>query len=250
MKVLVTLAVKSEFAPWRRLRRFEQAGDCPVPAHSTRIANAEVTAVLVGVGARNLAALRQLLSEARFDHAVVAGLAGGLIAEHRPGDILAARSVCGEEPGSSRASDDALFRLAVESGAKPVDRFLSLGRIAQTPEEKSRLGRTADAVDMESLAVMNALALHGIPAVAIRAIADPVELSLPCDFEATLDERGEIRMALVLRRLLWTPQRWAGMVAFALESHRAAEKLAHYLDGFMEMLAAQLQFEECSVQAV
>jgi hypothetical protein len=127
----------------------------------------------------------------------------------------------------------------VACGAKQVERFLSSARIFRTPEERSRFSSLADALEMESLAVMNELFVRGVPSVAIRAIADPVHLTLPCDFQAALDERGEISTSRLLTQMVWAPWRWPPMISFALDSYRATVKLARFLDGYVQALVAQ-----------
>lgn len=222
--------------------------DRQIPAFRASVGAADVTVVLLGTGALNLGALTWSLSGVLPNIAVVAGLAGGLKSEQGTGDILVARSVCGEDLSPGLESDELLVQAAVAAGAKQVGRFLSVARILRTPEEKSRFSPLADVLEMESLKAMNELMLRGVPAVAIRAIADPVHLALPCDFEAALDERGEIRVSSVLAQVVWAPKQWSRMISFAMNSYRATVNLARLLDRYVQLLAAQKGFEKCQVQ--
>src|SRR5512146_10556 len=117
MKILVTFAVDWELRPWRRLRDFRQDRSDARVFHA-QIAGSGIMAVLTGVGAQNaVRTLRDCLAEAP-DLCVVSGLAGGLKHQHRSGDVLAARTVRQPAAAESITSDERLFNLAVECGAK------------------------------------------------------------------------------------------------------------------------------------
>ncbi len=242
LKILATFALRHELAPWQRLRHFRPVEAGPLPTFQTTLGNAEVTAVLVGTGARRAGSLLQRLPH--MPHlAIVAGVAGGLKAEHQSGDLLVAKHVTGEDTSRSCTSDGALVQAAAAMGAKQVERFLSLPRTLNTPEEKSRFGFLADAVEMESLAVMNELLAYGVPAVAIRAVSDPVNVPLPCDFEKALDEAGEIRASRLLAQMVWPPQKWWRMIEFSINGYRATVKLARFLDRYIPAVSEQKSFE-------
>ena len=51
-------------------------------------------------------------------------------------------------------SSDPLVSFAIECGAKVVARFLTTPRIVGRADEKSHLGESADAVEMESFGVL------------------------------------------------------------------------------------------------
>ena len=247
LRILAIFALRHEFAPWRRLHDFRPVKTDLIPAFHAVLGRAEVTAVLLGLGARNLGALSQCLFEAPH-LAVVTGVAGGLRVEHQSGDILVARSVTEKDLSQSRASEEALVQAAVSSGARQVERFLCLSRMLKTPEEKSRFGSVADALEMESLTVMNELLVRNIPSVAVRVVADTARMSLPCDFHAALNERGEIRTSRLLAQMAWAPRGWRSSVSFALESYRASVKLAHFLDKYVQTLTDEKSFEGCHAQ--
>ena len=195
MTVVVTFAVRSELAPWLRLRVFRQVRAEGLECHETTIAGAEVLAVATGMGAANAAqAIRHALNIRPPDAVVASGLAGALKPEYRVGDVLAARCIRSERGDQQVSSSDALLRLAVECGAKAVDSLVSANAIARTVEDKARLGGFAEAVDMESLAILTEARRAGIAAVAVRSIADTAQCDLPCDFSKMLDERGRVRL--------------------------------------------------------
>ncbi len=87
MKVLITFALENEFAPWRKLRRFESVSAGSLEgAYVAKVGLADVRVVLTGVGR---AAVERAIPLAFGDHphiCIVSGLSGGLNPLHRPGD--------------------------------------------------------------------------------------------------------------------------------------------------------------------
>lgn len=97
----------------------------------------------------------------------------------------------------------------------------------------------ADAAEMESLHVMTWLKEQHIPALVLRAIADPAGMDMPCDFEAALDADGQIAPARLLGQLVRRPQNVPALARFGKASRQAAEKLAECLDRIIEEWSAQ-----------
>jgi nucleoside phosphorylase len=237
MNVVVTFAVRSELAPWLRLRVFRQVKAEALECYETTIAGAGVLAVVTGMGTANAAqAIRQVLNTRPPDAVVASGLAGALKPAYGVGDVLAARFVRSDRGDQQVSSSDALLRLAVECGAKAVDSLVSASAIARTVEDKARLSGLADVVDMESLAILTETRRAGIAAVAVRSVADTAQCDIPCDFSKMLDERGRIRLWRAALEPVRAPQRLPALVRFALASHRAARLLAGFLDGYVEAL--------------
>jgi adenosylhomocysteine nucleosidase len=249
MKILVTFAVDWELRPWRRLRAFRPSpDDCRV--FHAHVAGSDIKVILTGVGAEN--ALRTL--GARLDQTpdlcIISGLAGGLKSEHRPGDILAARTVRREREPQFLKSDEEFFRRAVACGAKPVESFVSVSRVVRTPEHKLQLGAFADAVDMESFSIMEMMTRWGAPSVAVRSVADAVETDLVCDFDRTLDASGRVRMVRVLGQVARAPKGLWPLVRLGVASSRAASALAVYLEALIDSLGAREARFDLSAQQV
>jgi len=237
MNVVVTFAVRSELTPWLRLRTFRPVEVERWSCYETTICGAQVLAVLTGIGASHASQAIRPTLKSRSPHAVVAsGLAGALKPEYQVGDVLAARLVRSACSGQQVKSSDELVRLAVECGAKPVRSFVSANALARTVEDKARLGALAEAVDLESLAVLTESRELGIPAVAVRSVADRAQCDLPCDFSKMVDERGRMRMWRIALEPFCTPQRLPALIGFARASRRAACRLAGFLDGYVEAL--------------
>jgi adenosylhomocysteine nucleosidase len=249
MRILVTFAVDWEFKPWLRLGRFQ-----PVPGNGrgfhAQLAGNSVRVILTGVGPANATrSIRNSVDEVP-DVCIVSGLAGGLKHQYRPGEILAARATRAEGTGPAYESDMALFKAAVECGAKPVNQFISTGHVVRTAQEKFRLGTCADAVDMESFFIMKELSGLGVPCVAVRSAADPAEMDLPCDFDRALDDSGRIRIVQVLGQVVSDPRHVWPMVQLGMRSSRAAASLARYLDGYTAFLAGQKERMDLRVQHI
>lgn len=161
------------------------------------------------------------------------GMAGGLDPALRPGDLIVAERVVAPD-GASYESDAAwaaalvapraealgasVCRLAVLAG---VDR-----PVASVAAKRQLFERTgAVAVDMESHVVAAAAAEKGMPFIAVRAVADPAECSIPSAALAGLAPDGRTRPLAVLARLALRPWQIPGVVRLAADSAAALAAL-------------------------
>jgi hypothetical protein len=119
-----------------------------------------------------------------------------------------------------------------------VDFFYTSDSVVCSASEKLRLGETADAVDMESFQVMTQASLHGVPAVALRAVSDPPDRDVPFDFNNAINEQGEVGWLPLMSQVAATPWRLPQMIRFGFESSMASRNLAHFLEGYLNCLAA------------
>lgn len=237
MRVLVTFALAEEFAPWRKLGGFEAIRAAGAETYRKRRGDIEVVVAVTGAGAGNAArAVTQVLDVEPCDLVVSSGVAGGLRPEHRPGAVLAARKVRRLADGSEFAAAAEWIERAVEQGAREAV-FVTSSRVAGTVAEKRRLAELADAVEMESYAVLDAAAARGVPAVAIRAVSDAVESELPVDFNRVFDDRGQVRGAALAAALARKPAALAGLVRLGRETRRAANILGEFLERYTRTAA-------------
>jgi adenosylhomocysteine nucleosidase len=237
MKAVVTFAVNAEFAPWRGLRAFRCVRSDAPAWYEYSAGDLHVRVVLTGMG-ENLA--REAAKAALADGADVcisSGLAGGLRASKRTGDVLVAQVVVKDREPVAVASDPELVALAAECGARQVSRFVTTREVVTRAADKRRLGQRADAVEMESLAVLVEAAVRGVPAVAVRAIADTVDFDLPFDFSGARDAGGQIRVSKVLGAVALRPQRIPALLRLAGDCRRASRGLAQFLDAYTGCLA-------------
>lgn len=245
MKILVTFALETEFAPWRSMHGFRRAQWGQGDVYFAEIGGAEVGVILTGVGPR-LAGLRAsdvIRSEREsIGVCISSGLAGALRTEYAVGDVLAAKAVRSETVRSDINSrilecSPALRSFAQECGATIVDSFYTSERAIGTPEEKAYLGQLADAVDMESFEVVREAAACGIPAIAIRAVSDIAKEKLPLDMNEVFTDQGQVSVPRVLGQVARHPQALPALMKLGSQSKTAAEKISRFLDRFVATVA-------------
>lgn len=247
MSLIVTFAIEQEFAPWRRLRRFDATVVCGERCYRAAFSGQQVFITFTGIGAPRIEHLRALVEQSGAGAAIVTGLAGGLNPIWQSGDVLAAEAISEPSRLEAARSDLSLLQMASQCGAKTVPRFVTVDEIVRTREEKARLSQMADAVEMESAHVMKELARNGIPALAMRAIADTAATDLPCDFGAATDAKGEVRMSSVAGELARKPRNLPSAIRFGVLSRRAARNLAEHLVRFAQIWSVQYRQAEKSV---
>ena len=240
MKILVTFAVRAEFAPWQRRRNFLRlAGDLPV--FEAAIGGAKIRAVLTGMGPeRAQETSRRAFAAYGPDICVSTGLARALRDGYRAGDILAARLVSEVGEPVAVASHRELLATAVDCGARRIERMATSKSLVMQSEKKRELGKQAEAVEMESYPILAEAARSGVPAVAIRAVSDAVDFDVPYDFDRARDARGQIRMLGVASQALLRPSGLPALMKLASDSRTAANRLAHFLDAFVGTMADRL----------
>jgi adenosylhomocysteine nucleosidase len=239
MKVLITFALANEFAPWRKLRRFERLSVSPWDqTYTATIGGTDVRVVLTGAGRF---ATQRALAHA-FDGApdlcIASGLSGSLKSSYAPSDVLVARMVADVAGTRLIQCDQEFVTRAGSAGGKVVDKFLVSGRVVSTAEEKQALSSSGDAVDMESLYVLAAASQRGIRSLAIRAISDAADSNMPLDFDKVFSDRGDVSVAKVVGQLVRKPGRLPGLLRLANESEHAANTLAHFLEAYIQHLAS------------
>jgi len=245
MKVLVTFALENEFAPWRDGREFRPGkwGDADVQV--AKFGEAEVGVLLTGAGPKHARAQVSKIFRSEnepMNFCVSSGLAGALRAEYQVGNLLAARSVfladaSPDEPDALIESSAALLSFAAEYGATLVDRFHSMARVVITAAEKKYLGEKADAVEMESFAILREAQRSGIPAIAIRAISDGLGQDMPLDMNEIFTEDGQVSIPRVMAQVALHPSALPGLMELAQQSKRAAGSLCEFLDRYVAKLA-------------
>jgi nucleoside phosphorylase len=239
MNILVTFAVKAEFAPWRNRRKFQRLpGEWP--RFEAQFGGAHVRAILTGMGQTHaLEAARRALTD-RPDICISTGLAGALRSVYRPGDILAARLVSEVGEPVAVASHPELLTTAVDCGARQIERFATSRTLVARAEEKSQLGRQAEAVEMESYTILAEAARYGVPAVAVRAISDTADFDMPYDFERIRDAHGQVRIGGIITQVLRRPSGLPALLALARDCRIAARHLADFLDAYTGTLGDRL----------
>jgi adenosylhomocysteine nucleosidase len=249
MKILVTFALENEFAPWRALRKFRPGKWGEATLYTAEVGFAEVGVVLTGVGPKQarLEVAKVLGSDPEsINLCVSSGLAGALQSEYEVGQVLAARTIRTEAelPDSNTntlAASAPLLSFAAECGATVVDQFFSADRVVGRAEEKRHLGERSDAVEMESFEILLESAAYGIPAIAIRAVSDPVDDDLPLDMNRVFTDQGQVSIPRVLGQVALHPTSVPDLVRLGQNSKAAAESLARFLDKFVASISERYQ---------
>lgn len=249
MKILVTFAVASEFAAWRRHHDFRQIAHEPFALYVSEIGGHAVRALVTGMGTAAASEATRWALGSPADICISSGFAGALNADLNVGTVLAGRVVLRAERELAVASDHQLLAVAQEVGAQQAERFLTSEHLIADAAQKVALRGEADAVEMESFEILAEAARRGVRAVAVRAVSDTVSFSMPYDFEAARDERGQIRMSVLLAQIVRQPQRLPGLFHLARDCRFAARQLAEFLDRYLLLLGARLDLSQSEMVA-
>jgi adenosylhomocysteine nucleosidase len=249
MKILITFAVPTEFAPWRRQHEFRQISNEPFPLFAADIGGSAVRVLLTGVGTAAASRAMRFALTSPADLCISSGFAGALRSDINVGEILAARLVRRAEKDLAVASDRDLLATACEARARQVDRFLTAERLIVTAAGKSALVDEADAVEMESFMILAEAARHGVRAVAVRVVSDAAKTSLPYDFDRALDAKGRIRLGTLIAGVVRHPQRIPALLRLGRDCRMAAQDLAGFLNQYLSLLDSRMNLSQSEMVA-
>ena len=139
------------------------------------------------------------------------GLGGGLIPRLRPGHIILAEKTIlpgGREIGMDKEWIGRLLKLTAGSGlAIEAGILAGSDRVVPTPENKHALAAHTGAliVDMETHALAEVAEDAGIPALAIRAVCDSADQSIPRAVIGSTRPDGEVKTMKIMGRLFAAP---------------------------------------------
>ncbi|MGZ8219796.1 phosphorylase family protein [Methylomagnum sp.] len=166
--------------------------------------------IVSGAGSDNAQQAASRLVEQGVAGLISWGCAGALAPDLKPGDLIVPERIHGAD-GTGYATDTDWRRrfLQALSPAMPIKR----GQLAESrhvvpgPAEKQALfaATNAAAVDMESAAVARVAQSHGLPFLAVRAIADTSAMAMPAAVLVALNPRGDVRLGKLLAHLARHP---------------------------------------------
>jgi adenosylhomocysteine nucleosidase len=237
MRILVTFAVEAECAPWRKVRTLEPIHLDGLDMFRCQIGRGIVDFVVTGMGMENARRGAEIAMAAPHTICIASGFAGSLKPAHKVGDILAARAV--QRLGKSKIIECSrnLFMAAYENKAIEAKMLLTTDKVIATVEEKQRMSPFADAVDMESFAILSVAKEKRLPAVAIRVVSDRFDEDMPADIDMTVDERGRIKIGGVFMHMTSHPLQLPALIRLGRQSHTAAEALCNFLEAFIKELS-------------
>jgi farnesyl-diphosphate farnesyltransferase len=187
--IAIVTALREELAPLLRRARVERVVRLGRRrCHVGTLMGKPVALMVGGHGIQRAEdSVAQLLQ--RFDVSLLigVGIAGGIVPELRPGDVIVASEVRGPD-GST------IVCHPLVAGRRAIIRTIE--RTAGSAAEKRRLAESgAQAIDTESSGWARAASKFGVPFAIVRAILDPVEEEIP-EF-VTPDRAAVVRHALV-----------------------------------------------------
>lgn len=174
-------------------------------------------------------AARALVAEG-CDGLLSFGVCGGLNRALRPGTVIIATKVITHD-GETFATNGT-WSSALNSALSGHCAFINApiygsGQVIATARAKRELFTKtgAAAVDMESHEVAAAAAEHGVPFLAIRAVADPARSRVPSAALYGIREDGSTRVDAILAGLLIQPWQIPALIRLAWDSFSAQSAL-------------------------
>jgi len=158
------------------------------------------------------------------------GCAGALSNKTGPGDLLLPRNIIAAD--GRKLDTDSAWRARLAS-AMPGGMRLHESSLAESRDILSDSGQKqqlheacgAAAVDMESAAIADIAHQANIPFMAIRAIADSADESLPACIPASMDDRGRLHIWRLIPMLGRHPRLWPRLLRLGRHFHAATHTL-------------------------
>lgn len=240
MRPAVVTALGEELAPL--LARCRREGRLAVGRgrfYRLRLGTRPIVAGWTGDGARAAAeGLEALLARVPVGALLFAGVAGGLSGDLAAGELVIAHQVRDSE-GAAPPPDPGWVERAVGAVPATAGVMLSARRIASTVEQKSELRRRLGGgepatVDLETAAWARTAAAGGVPYLALRAVSDTADETLPLDFERWRDHRGRVRRFGVALQALRDPRLIGPLAGLRRRLRLCAEGLAAAVEALLE----------------
>jgi nucleoside phosphorylase len=238
--LVVVAAMEQEVSDLLRGRRFAREGQPGLQVWRANEALGGAVLAVCGVGRDAAVKTTSALLRLEKPRLVVSiGVAGGLVAQLRAGDLLLAKEVlCGNDSLPIDQADVLRARrAAVAAGIGPHEgRWVTVGAALGEPEQKLRLHRdtSAQAVDMESYWIGKAATDAGVPFFAARTVLDSVDMRLP---RAVHAGDGEVSALSVLGRALLRPAEVPALAGLGRAMAQARRTLTRFTLALLEQEA-------------
>lgn len=167
--------------------------------------------IVSGAGPNRASAAAERLIEKGIEGLISWGCAGALIPDAAPGDLVISHEIRTAEGELLHARSAWAERLSTTLNGRILHhrrRLQESHEVLAITAKKSALGRAGGghAVDMESAAILRCALRRNLEFVAIRAIADHLEMPLPSPVMKALNPRGDVRMSRLLGELAKSPK--------------------------------------------
>jgi adenosylhomocysteine nucleosidase len=235
-----------------RIDTLESTGPLTFAVYQSLPAIGQHVTVQAGVGRMHAAEGARFLIR-RFSPQALAsfGFAGGLTPGMARGALIIATEVVDED--SSRtvvaANRDLVEQLqeAADAEGLPVrqGRLVTSGQIVADPAAKAALRARsgASAVDMETAGIAEVAYRAGLPWVAVRAIIDGAEESLPAACHTVLRQDGSVAPGRLLRSICRSPQQLWHILRLAGSSAIARRHLSQAFERWSKSLTGTCDHE-------
>lgn len=203
-----------------------------IPKGQCGLINDSVLVALSGTGSLNAQAAATLLIEQGATQLISWGCAAALSPQLRAGDLTLATAVINTDDGDAQAEVSKPWQahckkqlsetLTIHTGT-----LASSKQIIISSEHKQRLHAATGAcvLDMESLAIAKIAQQYNYPFIAIRAIADPVNMDLPQAISVAINTEGEVVLNRLLGYLVKHPSELLGLIKVGLQFNAARKTL-------------------------
>jgi hopanoid-associated phosphorylase len=188
-----------------------------------RIAKGRGVRICAG-GGRSEALIAALEREiaAGIDGIVSFGLCGALVPALAPGTLIVAQSTIfrGRSLGVEARWSELLEKrmpYAIRASLAGSDRIVTNAALKRRLHDETG----AAAVDMESHIAAAIAGRHGVPFVALRAVADPLERALPPAATVAMRASGGIDLFAVMRSIAKEPGQLPALLAIGRDTRRA-----------------------------
>jgi adenosylhomocysteine nucleosidase len=194
--------------------------------------------VYSGAGPVNAESAAELLVANGATRLISWGCAAALSESLKPGDLLLADKLI--DSGNIEMATNIDWHSHTKNS---LAAFLVVhtGRLAESKnivsfskdKKQLHLKTGAAALDMESIAIAKVARQHSLPFLAIRVIADPVNMNLPLAINYSLNDQGKVVLRKLLSFLVLHPAELPGLIKLGLHFNAAMKTLksiAKHLD--------------------
>jgi adenosylhomocysteine nucleosidase len=237
MNIVITYAVEAEFAPWRALN-MEKVTIGNVSLQRAQIGSATVDFVITGMGLANAERVADAIISKTYSSCIISGFAGALKSSVKLGNIVAPERVEHHANRQTEICDPDLLVHACDSGATRIAKLLTADHVVNTAAEKNRLSAFAEAVDMESFAILHAARQKNIPSAVVRVISDSFDRDMPTELDTIINPQGHVKIAGVVRYVAKHPLMVPALVRLGRDSKSAADALARFLESYINKLSS------------
>ncbi len=183
-----------------------------------------------GAGANNARTASELLIAQGATRLISWGCAAALGESLKPGDLVLADTLLdaeGARIGIPAAWHDFAKNLLSNTLKVHTGGLVESKTIVASGKDKKRLYTQTGAIalDMESIAIAKAALQNSLPFLAVRAIADPVNMDLPKAINHSLNNEGDIVLSKLLLFIALHPAELPGLVKLGLHFNAAKNTL-------------------------